>query len=133
MTKDKKPVGRPSKLNQEMVNKANDYLIFDFKNVDDVVPSVAGLAIYLGVNKTTLYEFCDVKNDLGQDFSNTLTSIKEKQEKMLLSGGLVGGYNATITKLMLANHGYSDKQEVDLSSHDGTMTPSAPIYKIVNN
>lgn len=122
-TETKNAVGRPSLLTKVMLKKAIDYLVFDFKNVEDVVPSVAGLAIYLGVNKTSLYEFANVDNDLGREFSNTLISVKEKQEKMLISGGLSSGYNATITKLMLTNHGYHDKTETDLKSSDGTMSP----------
>lgn len=108
----KNAVGRKSKLTQEMLDLAIDYLVLKHKEVEDIVPSVAGLAIFLGVNKTTLYEFAKVKNELGEKFSNTLESIKEKQEKMLINGGLSGGYNATITKLMLANHGYHERQEV---------------------
>lgn len=115
----KRPIGRPSKLTDEMLQKAIDYMVFDFSNVEDLVPSVAGLAIYLGVNKTTLYEFARVNSDLGRDFSNTLASVKEKQEKMLISGGLSGNMNATITKVMLSNHGYSEKQEIDHRTPDG--------------
>jgi len=124
-------IGRPSKLTQEMVDKAAAYMVYDYANVEDAVPSVAGLAIYLGVNKSTLYEFTRVDSELGRDFSVTLTAIKEKQEKMLISGGLKSTYNSTIVKLMMANHGYSDKIEQDITSSDGTMTPQAPIYKIV--
>lgn len=127
MSEIKTKLGRPSKLTDELLQKAKDYLIFDFENVNDVVPSVAGLAIYLGVNKTSLYEFCSVDSELGRDFSNTLQSIKEKQEKMLISGGLRSTFNATISKLMLSNHGYSDKVEADLSSKDGSMTPPSRV------
>jgi len=124
-------IGRPSKLTQEMVDGASNYMVYDYANVEDAVPSVAGLAIYLGVNKSTLYEFTRVDSELGRDFSVTLTAIKEKQEKMLISGGLKSTFNSTIVKLMMANHGYSDKIEQDITSSDGTMTPQAPIYKIV--
>lgn len=124
---EKNPVGRPSKLTRELVDKANFYMLSEFQNQGDAVPSHAGLCCYLGIVKSTLYEFAKLKCDLGIKFSNTLDAIKVKQEKMLLSGGLLSTYNAPITKLMLTNHGYSDKQEVDLSSHDGTMTPSPAV------
>ena len=45
----------------------------------------------------------------------------------MLSGGLGGAYNAAITKLMLANHGYSEKVQQDNTSSDGSMTPERTI------
>lgn len=35
---------------------------------------------------------------------------------MFINGGLHGDFNSNITKLMLANHGYSDTRAVDLST-----------------
>ena len=121
---EKNPVGRPSKLTRELVDKANFYMLSDFQTQGDAVPSHAGLCCYLGVVKSTIYEFCKVENDLGREFSNTLEAIKVKQERMLLSGGLLSTYNPQITKLMLSNHGYSDKQEVE---HSGNVAGLAPI------
>ncbi|MDF7480882.1 DNA-packaging protein, partial [Proteus mirabilis] len=46
------------------------------------------------------------------------------QEMKLINSGLAGDFNATITKLMLANHGYSEKQEVDHTSSDNSMSPT---------
>jgi len=43
---------------------------------------------------------------------------------MLISGGLRGEMNSTITKLMLANHGYSDKVEQAHTSPDGSLAPT---------
>lgn len=119
-----KKVGRPSKLNKELVDKANLYMLSDFEVYGDAVPSHAGLCCYLGVVKSTIYEFAKVDSELGKEFSNTLEAIKIKQERMLLAGGLKGDYNANITKLMLANHGYSDKQELE---HSGTIAGLTPI------
>ena len=123
MTEDKKPVGRPSKLNDELLQKAITYLVQDFEINDAAVPSLAGLALYLKVNKDSLYEFARVDSELGREFSDTLKSIKEKQEFMLINGGLKSTFNSTITKLMLSNHGYSDKVETDHTSSDGSMSP----------
>jgi hypothetical protein len=123
MTEDKKPVGRPSKLNDELLQKAIIYLVQDFEINDAAVPSLAGLALYLKVNKDSLYEFARVDSELGREFSDTLKSIKEKQEFMLINGGLKSTFNSTITKLMLSNHGYSDKVETDHTSSDGSMSP----------
>ncbi|MEN7471298.1 terminase small subunit, partial [Providencia stuartii] len=51
-------------------------------------------------------------------------SIKTLQENRLINKGLIGEFNPTITKLMLANHGYSEKQEVDHKSSDSSMSPT---------
>ena len=100
--------GRPTKYSEEMLQKASDYLaLYDEKG--DEVPTAAGLSLELGVNKSTVYEWAG-KHD---EFSNTLNAINACQERILISKGLNSKFNSTITKLMLANHGYSDKQQIE--------------------
>jgi hypothetical protein len=99
--------GRPTKYNKQMLDKARDY-IQNHALYGDVVPIAAGLAGELGVTKVTLYEWA--KHHL--EFSNTLQALQEAQERKLTSGGLSNTFQPTIAKLMLANHGYHDKQEV---------------------
>ncbi|WP_034855344.1 DNA-packaging protein [Ignatzschineria larvae DSM 13226] len=126
-----KEMGRPSLFSQEMVKKAREYVwLFqqsktpeEIENNVEVIPSVAGLALYLGVARSTLYEW----GKQNKDFSDTLASLQDVQEVSLLNGGLRGRFNPTISKLALANHGYSDKQEIDTKSSDGSMTPKSPI------
>lgn len=101
----KKLAGRPTKLVPAMREQTIDYLRDCADNKK--VPSHARLAVVLGVNKSTLYEWA--KND--EAFSNTLKDINTLQEATLVEGGLENKYNSTIVKLMLSNHGYSDKQE----------------------
>lgn len=113
----KNKVGRPSKL-AESIEKAKEYLMGGYEAVGDVVPSVAGLACYLGISRSTAQEYA--KDNA--EFSGTLEAIKTLQENKLINKGLVGDFNPTITKLMLANHGYSDKAEIDNKSSDGSMT-----------
>ena len=50
--------------------------------------------------------------------------MEETQERSLVRGGLEGKYNPAITKMMLTKHGYSDKVEQDLTSSDGSMSPT---------
>ena len=115
----KKKMGRPSKFAESLV-KAKDYLMGGYETVGDVVPSVAGLACYLGVSRKTVYEWVKESADL----SDTLEGILAMQENKLINKGLNGDFNPTITKLMLANHGYSEKQEIDHQSSDRSMTPT---------
>lgn len=96
-------MGRPTKLTDELRERAEEYL------ESDVLHSAVGLAVHLGISKKTLYNWAE--ND--KSFLHTLSMINTKQELELIKNGLVGNYNPTITKLMLSNHGYSDTSKVD--------------------
>ena len=97
--------GRPSKYDDETVGKVKEYM----ENHEGAVPSIAGLALFLEVGKSTIYDW---SNDPEKSqFSDMLAQVLVKQEDMLLSGGLLGDMNPTIAKLMLTKHGYSDKIE----------------------
>ena len=122
----KNKVGRPSKL-AESIEKAKEYLMGGYEAVGDVVPSVADLACYLGISRSTAQEYA--KDNV--EFSGTLEAIKTLQENKLINKGLVGDFNPTITKLMLANHGYSDKAEIDNKSSDGSMTPKPTTIQLL--
>lgn len=119
-------VGRPSLLNEELLKKAKEYLHGGYKEIDNVVPSTAGLCCYLGVGKTAVYEWAkdtpeNKLNPLRVQFAETLEGIQLMQESMLISGGLNQSFSGTITKLMLANHGYSDKVQTDVTSNGQTI------------
>ncbi len=113
--------GRPTDYNADVQALADAYVDGGFVECGDVVPSVAGLAVELGANRDTMYAW----RDAHQDFSDTLARMLFIQERLSLSGGLNGSLNSTIVKLLLANHGYSDRQALDHSSRDGSMTPTA--------
>ena len=106
--------GRPTKYNQKIQQKADEYVAGAHIGAQDPVPSVAGLACYLDANKQTLYNWADQH----PQFLDTLERCKERQEKLALMGGLTNEFNASIVKLLLNNHGYSDKQQVE---HSGNM------------
>lgn len=119
-------VGRPSLLNKELLEKAKEYLHGGYKEIDNVVPSTAGLCCYLGVGKTAVYEWAkdtpeNKLNPLRVQFAETLEGIQLMQESMLISGGLNQSFSGTITKLMLANHGYNDKVQTDVTSNGQTI------------
>lgn len=120
-------VGRPSKYNKQLQEQADQY-IYKLAELGHVVPSRAGLCCYLGIVKSTSQEW----EKIYPEFSATLKAVEVMQEHLALNGGLTGGLNSTIVKLVLANHGYSDKQELSHTSPDGSMTPPQPTYKIVN-
>lgn len=113
--------GRPTLYTDELVEKAEDYSV-NFDSYGDPVPTIAGLACELDVRRETIYAWS--KDENKPEFSNIYNRIMEFQERRLVSGGLVGGFNPAVTKMMLTKHGYSDKVEQDHKSSDGTMSPT---------
>ena len=97
------PAGRPTKYNKAILERANTYI----DECDDAVPIAAGMAVALGIGKRTIYAWAEEH----EEFQHTLDRMNAKQEVMLASGGLTNVFNSTIAKLMLSNHGYSDKAE----------------------
>lgn len=119
-------VGRPCLLDEELLEKAKHYMLEGYKEIDNIVPSVAGLCCYLGVSKSSVYLWAEDnevnKSDpIRKEFSDTLEAILTKQEMLLINGGLNQTFSGTITKLMLANHGYSEKNTTDITSNGQTI------------
>ena len=111
-------MGRPTLYSEEMVEKALEYLV-TYKEQGDVVPQIAGLAIHLKVSRDTVYDWA--KQEDKADFSYIVAEVLSAQERGLVNGGLNQDFNASMSKLMLAKHGYSEKQEIDVK--DTTPTP----------
>lgn len=119
---------RPTKYNDEMLANAKVYLQ-TYEQLGDLIPSAAGMACYLDVNKSTLYEWASKH----PEFSNMLKVLNNTQERKLLSGGLSGDFNSMITKLVLSKHDYSDKIQQDVTSSDGSMKPTHIILEGVSS
>lgn len=111
----KKPLGRPTKYNATIQKKADDY-INKYKDLDQVIPSTAGLAVYLKISKKTLYNWAETN----KAFLHTLETIQDMQELIAVNSGLSGAFQPTITKLVLANHGYHEKQDIEHSGNIST-------------
>tara|TARA_R110000796_G_scaffold237928_1_gene358133 strand:+ start:547 stop:915 length:369 start_codon:yes stop_codon:yes gene_type:complete len=107
--------GRPTSYSEEKLAIAIDYLE-NFNEFEDVVPTVAGLALALDVVKSTVYLWASLEEN--EEFSDTLEKIQQAQEHRLVSKGLSGEFNSTITKLMLSNHGYSEKSMVEQHNYN---------------
>ena len=123
--------GRPTTYKEEYINKVDEYLaecqdedkqvvkqssekyeMYDNK-LKVNLPTVEGFALWLGISKSTLYDW----KKKHKDFSDSLEMIVEEQRKRLLNMGLSGDYNSTIAKLILSsNHGYTEKSNVDHTS-----------------
>lgn len=117
------PAGRPTEYCDELQAKADAYANGGFVECGDVIPSRAGLAVELGLSRSTLANW-----EKFHEFLVTLDKIAFLQERISLNGGLRGELNATIVKLLLANHGYSDKVQQDVTSSDGSMSPVTVVF-----
>jgi hypothetical protein len=116
-------MARPTDYNEELQSRADAYAEGGFIEAGDVVPSRAGLALELGLSRSTLANWEKIPA-----FLVTLEKIAHLQERISLNGGLTGKLNSTIVKLLLANHGYSDKVQQDVTSSDGSMSPVTVVF-----
>lgn len=109
--------GRPSKLTPEARIFIANYLKESITN--DEVPTAAELAVKLDISKSTLYKWAEDDAEL----SDTLSKLQSIQETKLVKGSLKNVLNPTISKLMLANHGYREKSEQDITSGGKEIQP----------
>ena len=119
--------GRPTLYSEEVVERTWDYIEMCNDSVEQEmigisakgtelyknklavrIPTVEGLASYLGINKDTVYQWCKDH----AEYSVIIDTLRSLQADRLLNKGLSGDYNSTFVKLMLVKHGYRDAQEV---------------------
>lgn len=112
------PAGRPTKYEGEAtLKKTEEFLKGGFATLMNVIPTIEGLAEYLGVACSTV-ELWATKYE---DFSGALERIKKKQKDIIINRGLDGEFNPTIAKLILsANH---DVRETQVNINQNTEVP----------
>lgn len=114
MSKNKNKGGRPTKYRPEVIKELNKYLEEAIPQ-NMKIPTVEGIALKLGINKTTLYLWAKKH----KEFSNALKELKMRQKEALTSIGIFGGkeINATIVALLLkVNHKMIEKTGLDVTS-----------------
>ena len=100
------PIGRPSNYNQDIITLSLDYINGGYITAGDPVPIIAGLAVDLGVGKSTLFTWANEH----PEFQDVLEKLRARQERVLAEGGLTKRFDTSLTKLFLStHHGYSDK------------------------
>lgn len=97
--------GRPVEYTKEIPDKVVVYVDKCIK--DEKLPTRAGLAVYLGISKQTLYNWEKIDKQL----MDSLKRLDALQEDEVWQKALKGEYNSNIAKLLLHNHGYSDKTQ----------------------
>ena len=77
----KKKAGQPTKFTPEVIGKINQYLK-EAVPENMAIPTVEGIALKLGVNRDTLYEWAKKENKKKYPkFSDTLEKLKMKQKE----------------------------------------------------
>lgn len=116
------PAGRPTKYTPELLEKAWEYVNGEWRNheivpeMKSVIPSHEGLAIYLEISRTCMYDWAQEEGK--EEFSYILEDCNVKQKAVLLLKGLNGEFNSNIAKLALGSQGMSEKQE---TKHSGAV------------
>lgn len=115
--------GRPDTIDDAMVERANAWIENEMWRADgDAVPTVEGLAKYLGLYRTYLYA--------APELTDTIEMIQREQARHVLSKGLTGEFNSGIAKLLLSSkHGYVEKSEqaVDVTSKGESLSASTDL------
>ena len=129
-------MSRPTALTNELISSAQSY--FDGEYLQSAsFPSLSGLALYLGVSRSTVHLYCQQAKDpqkstpLHDVFGHICEDILATQEVMLLQNGLEGDWNSAIVKLALGKHGYSDRGQLDVGSNE-TQKPLKIIFEGVS-
>jgi hypothetical protein len=107
-----------------LLEAAKLYVDGGYMSQGDPIPMIAGLAIHLGISRETVHSWA--KDENKQQFSDIVKDLMAHQERRLFAGGLDGTFNASITKLALTKHGYTDKSENTIQGGDSPLTIQAP-------
>lgn len=126
----KNPWGRPTKYNEEMCQKVDEYIAATKDEYEKILkqsnsskgyetyderlkvnlPTHYWLSEFLWVAKSTIYKRAEEHTE----FSDSLGKVKEEQKRRLLEMWLSGEYNSTIAKLVLsANHWLSETKKLE--------------------
>jgi len=112
--KQKAVIGRPTQYIPEVIYPKIESYMQQCGREQTSLPTIEGLALYLGVHKDTLYEW----SEQHPAFSDALSIIKDKQKQQLIDDGLYGGkeVNSGLAIFLLkANHG-SERWVTDCGS-----------------
>lgn len=111
-------MARPTKYSSAMVKRVYRYIREYEEKHGDAVPQIASLAVMLKISRETVYAWA--KDTKKPEFSDAIRVLMAEQERALINKGLLGDYNATITKLALTRHDYKDRAESTVDMHNMT-------------
>ncbi len=124
-------MARPTIYSEEYIKKSQEYLKTCVDEIEEYhktrgeksdsydrivrvrIPTIEGLALYIGISRSTLYLWRDEQ----KEFSDIIDELQEMQADRLLNNGLSGDYNPTIAKVLLTKHGY--REGIEQTGKDG--------------
>ena len=120
--------GRPTKYHSGIPKLVDEYLKTTGREQTHL-PKLESLALYLEINKDTLYEWAKHH----PEFSDALAKLMALQAQQLIDDGIYGGkeVNSTIVKLLLMNnHGMREekKQEIQVGNIPGETFKQETLY-----
>jgi hypothetical protein len=102
--------GRPSKLTKQLLQKAWDYVeSVDNMSVATLLPTRERLALTLGINRDTLYQW----EDENKDFSDICKTLDMLQADKTIQNSLIGRYAPGTSAIILSKHGYVKTEQQD--------------------
>jgi hypothetical protein len=124
----KSRVGRPTKFNEGYYAKIDEYLS-TCNREQTKLPTVEGLALFLGINIDTIYEW----SKRYPQFSEYLKKLASQQKQQLIDDGMYGGkeVNASMAIFLLkAIHGLKDSQPVQVGIFTQVINAEREEYKL---
>lgn len=134
--------GRPSKLDDELLEKARAYLPACMDNIEMTdkgalafvevnLPTIVGLALHLGINKDTVYSWSNKDSEyFNEEFSDIVKDVLAEQEKRLINNGLGGLYTSKALGMLMSKHGYAEKTETDVTTKGESINNSEEIKNL---
>ena len=124
---EKRPVGRPRAISSpEEFNRLVDSYIDMCRDSGEPV-LLTGMILSLGLtSKEAFYNYGKSYAEFSESVKRARMLIEMEYEKRLNVAT-----SATGPIFALKNFGWIDKQELDHTSSDGSMTPQSPVYNIV--
>jgi len=108
-------MARPSEYGPHIIEQAMAFIAE--REEQEILPTVEGLALHLGISRDTVYEWSKVH----PEFSDIYERMMATQGDQLINNALVNKYNSSITKLLLSKHGYVERQDI---TSDGKALPT---------
>ena len=126
-----KLIGRPPEYKPQILIKAKEYINSCVDSIEEYhktrgsssdsfdrivrvkLPTIEGLAVYLGIARNTVYDW----EDKYIEFSHIIEELRAIQADRLINNGMSGDYNPTIAKVLLTKHGY--REGIENSGKDG--------------
>ncbi len=108
--------GRPCVQFKDLISEIEHY-IKNYEKIGDVVPTNLGLAVYLGINQSTLYVILNkLPDEHRKRFSDMMKSIRDNYKHLLKNKALKGEVKERMAMFLLnIDHGMIEQTQATLN------------------